>query len=399
MRCDPLSTLAKLALGSAAVFSSYAVYADMGGPQDSDAFSTDDAKSIVVQNVHGSLGGKNPPYTSEGGFFAVGDFLYWQAQEDGLDLTSQVAIGVAGTTRTNTDFKKRLHFQWDPGFRVGAGFVFGAHDALELFANWTRFYSGAHSQYSMPIPVISAGGETEFVAKWLPGFMGDVYQARGDWRIRFNTIDLSLGRNFFLSRRLSVKPYVGLRGAFIDQKYKVTYKALNVDNGIFFPNTGMRAKNNFEGVGLRTGSDFQWHFSKQWNLFGSISASIIRGHFNLKQIFNTARLNGSQSEIISGTFDYRNHFWTNRVNLEEMLGLQWETFFGRNRSRASYFSIGAFYELGQWFQQNELSIVSFDPDPTIGGFGAGTYGEITEEYEKHGDLNFQGLTVRACLKF
>ncbi len=399
MRRDALSTALKLALGSAAIFSSCAIYADMASSGESETFTSEDSKSIVERNVHGTLGGKNPAYSSEGGFFLTGDFLYWQAEEDDLDLTSKVSIDIVSPTRRiNADSKKRLHFHWDPGFRIGAGYMFGASDALELFANWTRFHTSAHGHYSMSIPVIMSG-ETQFIGKWLPGFLGDIYVAKGNWRLHFNTIDLSLGRNFFLSKRLSVKPYVGLRGALIDQKYKIVYRALNVDNDILFPDTGMNAKNDFNGVGLRTGSEFQWHFSKQWNLFGSLSASIIRGRFDLKQNFNTARLNAEMTEIISGTFEYRNHFWTNRVNLEEQLGLQWETFFGRNKSRVSHLSIGAFYELGQWFQQNELSTIVFDPDPTIGGAPTGSLGEIIEENEKHGDLNFQGLTVRACLKF
>ncbi len=44
--------------------------------------------------------------------------------------------------------------------------------------------------------------------------------ALASWRLNFNTLDLSLGRNYFVGRFLSLHPYLGIRAVWIDQNYK-----------------------------------------------------------------------------------------------------------------------------------------------------------------------------------
>ena len=354
-----------------------------------------------VRNAHGTLGVKtNLPYISHNGFILTGDFLYWQAQEDGLSPVNQVTtVGTTSTNISTKSKKKNLNFRWSPGFRVGAGARFG-DDGWDLYTNWTRFYTHANKNVKVPVPAAIAllppfGPSTFLTESWLEGLLGTPFQAHAHWKLRYNTVDLEFGRHFFLSKRLSVRPHFGLRGAFINQRYRINYNAVELANATVtaVPNTNMRARNNFNGVGIRLGSDIQWHFSKHWNLLAALSASLIEGRFDLKQNFQTVR--GGETSAITGPFTYKNSFWSMRTNLEESFGLQWETFFNCDKMHVA---VSALYEFGQWFQQNELSSIRFDQIPAL-NTGSGAFGAIDTDTEKHGNLNLQGATVRVEFKF
>ena len=42
----------------------------------------------------------------------------------------------------------------------------------------------------------------------------------GHYKIKYDTIDLTFGRSFSVTRCFYVKPFIGLRGAYINQKLK-----------------------------------------------------------------------------------------------------------------------------------------------------------------------------------
>lgn len=354
-----------------------------------------------VCNVHGTMAVKtNLAYISHNGFILTGDFLWWQAQEDGLAPVNQVSTVANSSGIFTKSKKKNLHFRWSPGFRVGAGARFG-DDGWDLYTNWTRFYTHANRSVKVALPnTVSLtppfGPSTYLTESWLDGLLGTPFTTHAHWKLRYNTVDLEFGRHFFLSKRLSVRPHFGLRGAFINQRYRINYQDVLLETGAVLPNTRMHARNNFNGVGLRLGSDIQFHFARHWNLFAAISASAIEGHFELKQKFNTAFATGiAPLTSETGKFTYKNNFWALRANLEESFGLQWETFFNCDKSHVA---VSLLYEFGQWFQQNELSAIHFDQIPAL-NTGAGDFGAIDADTEKHGNLNLQGATVRVEFKF
>ena len=99
--------------------------------------------------------------------FISADLLYWRAFENGLDVcvpqseTNTVTDGTVAST-----FKGRARdprFNWDPGFRLGAGFNLGCSN-LDVAAYWTHFYSNSH------------GGRN-----------------RPRWKIHFDTVDVIAG--------------------------------------------------------------------------------------------------------------------------------------------------------------------------------------------------------------
>ena len=71
--------------------------------------------------------------------FVTADFIWWKAQEDGLDfaLNGTSIAGVEAGFLPETASRgtvKGPHFSYEPGFKVGAGLKF-EHDGWDLLLN------------------------------------------------------------------------------------------------------------------------------------------------------------------------------------------------------------------------------------------------------------------------
>lgn len=152
--------------------------------------------------------------------------------------------------------------------------------------------------------------------------------------------------------------YGGLRRAWIDQKYDVTY------DGVFQFLTGgtvtslsqtttFDAKNCFKGIGLRFGSDGEWFITPHWTFLGGASTSMLYGKFNIHERIAGARILdlGTGPVLFPETLTEKRRIHRPRINFEGLLGLQWHTC---SPSKKCRLGIGAFYEFSYWLNQNEI---------------------------------------------
>ncbi len=372
---------------------------------------SDQVKAISFTDVHGTVGGKSPSYLNDGGFYLSADFLYWKAQEDGLEYAATF-IPIDNSTMSYSEKLKGVSFRWKPGFRVGTGYVFNTHDYWDLGLEWTWFYNRAESSVSIPVSSTNLFNPAFSPASSItPTWGGNTFQtpasgslqpliesclsASATWSLHYNMLDLDLGKHYFISKAFSLKPYFGVRGGWINQDYVAEYtQVLGITpDPAEFP-AKMRADIDFSGAGPRLGLDMQWHFNCQWSLVGEISGSVLYGPYKSRQTYTTFL------EITGGAFDFFAPFvYTDtrnqhrfQANLETALGLQWEMDF----QKINHFSLGAYYEFSQWFRQNRLirSLPQIITDVAVLN---------TVEYEpfvrEHGDLSLQGFTVKARLDF
>src|SRR5579872_21274 len=146
-------------------------------------------------------------------FFFTADFIYWRTTVDNYTFAASgtpiVVNGALGspTTRGKSPLPG---FDFQPGFKVGAGFKF-AHDGWDLYANYTWL-----NPAKVKASISNSGG-------YMVG-PGDPYwgtptlsKVENTFKQSFNILDLELGRQFFLSSFLTLRPYFGLKAAWIDQ--------------------------------------------------------------------------------------------------------------------------------------------------------------------------------------
>lgn len=307
------------------------------------------------------------------GAFITVDPLLLEAHENGLGI-------VVKTKNTLSFFSghdkvKNPNFNWDWGFRLGLGLNL-PHDGWDLYLNWTRFHTNAHRTSRASL------GGTLYPVTLHPGSVGGLPltadKAKYRWHLRLNELDLEMGREFFVSKWLTLRPFAGMRTAWIDQKDRTTLQGLNNDL-VLANKRRFERKNDYWGLGIRGGLNTQWGLGCGWSIFANYSASLLYGFFTLdgKQKIIT------DTDVVTSDLDVDNHYHVGRAITEFILGVRYDYMFCNER-----YHIGV--QLG-WEQQmlyGQNQFMRFVDDTAMGVFVA-----------NQGDLTLQGYSARFRFDF
>lgn len=228
--------------------------------------------------------------------FISADLLYWRAYEDGLDVCGSTESadfvnpggGVISTSRAKTHDP---HFDWSPGFRVGAGYQFASR-CWDIAAYFTHFHTKAHRN----------GGEHKF-----------------HWKLDFDVLDVVLANNYDLGC-FTIRPFAGLRAAYIDQKIR-SHDA----NIAFLIADTAHNKQIFRGVGAVTGLEMNWDLGCGFGIYGNAAMSCLWGTF---------RVNSNESHTFRFGADFhklRRHLDACQFVLDGGAGVSWRRCFWDNK--------------------------------------------------------------------
>lgn len=248
--------------------------------------------------------GYNAPYRIRSclDVFTNFQFLYYQGIEEGLDVGSdQTTNGNATTIHI-----KGMDFSFDPGFKIGIGKYLN-HDDWQVYFQYMRFHQTTSTSFT---------GDN-ITPYW--SFQDAVYtQAKAKWKLKLDTFDLKLAREFFIGQCLTFKTHVGLRGAYIRQQYKATYED-------FDTLTTSDNKLSSFGIGPSMGFDMKWFVCNQFHLFGDFVWGILHTSYTTfsQKIHSQGQL-GNTSEMGEFTSTLKNdnpNFL--RPEVEATVGLAW----------------------------------------------------------------------------
>lgn len=316
--------------------------------------------------------------------FITADFIWWRAEQDGLDY----AISGVGDGHSNAGKGSvhHPHFKYEPGFKVGAGLKF-KHDGWDLFAEytWLRFknhethssvdsHGNSHVQSNIfvPGPFSSSDGHlrTFFFS-----------EAEAEWKLHFNVLDLELGRNFWVSKHLTLRPFVGMKFSWNDQDFNVKYKREHSRGHRRDHHRDHDREHHRElkldmdldqnAVGLRSGLDTAWYMWKRLCIFGDFAVSGLWNDFDSHRKDHVHRRDDSHVTLNNIKKDF--HQVT--AVLEWALGLRFVTSF---RDDDFMFMLQAGWEEQIWFNQNQYV---FMPNSTAA------------------NLTLEGLTIKAGFYF
>ncbi|HSW86350.1 MAG TPA: Lpg1974 family pore-forming outer membrane protein [Rhabdochlamydiaceae bacterium] len=223
-----------------------------------------------------------------------GDFLYWLGQLGGLEsafgkTTISTTVTPGRTTTTVTEVDQEPTFQWKPGFRVGADVTFNCFD---LEGDWTHFIGKAH---------FNQAGQS------------------GHWYVKYDAIDLFLGRRCCVASCIYFKPFIGVRGVEIRQSLKtnldVFYTALIGNNTVL---TNMEDREKIWGIGPELGVEGDWYLGKGFNFYVSFDVvsyyGTFKGTYFDTDIFTITTSNNNST--------IRHHF--NTIGTDIALGFRWD---------------------------------------------------------------------------
>ncbi len=310
------------------------------------SLSADDLPSSTQGREAGGFVNPSSRFQVDNGWnlFLNTEFLWWVAKEDSLyyaqsgyssALTSSVPPD--GTVNFNGHLE-RVTPDWTPGFRIGLGGNM-AYDEWDILLNWTWFKSSArdssHSSSKGDLlvlwghPDIDSGANTANGASY----------AKGKWFMQLNLLDLELARSFWVGKHLSLRPFFGARGAWIDQNFKIKYLLTTVP----VTETKLKAESDFEGGGVRAGLDARFALLGGWSFYGLASASMLYGHFNCDFKENW------ENVAIART---RDGFHQAVSTAQLALGVRWDTYVHRDRY---HFGLYAGWEQNIWFGLNKMN--------------------------------------------
>lgn len=297
--------------------------------------------------------------------FLSGDYLYWTARESNLEYAS-TGYSNDPSTSVSSGISKSPSFKYKSGFKTALGFNFG-HDSWDSSVSYTWFQSN-HNTSSMSASYVD--GLTPSFTPYIALGVDDHFSSASSlWGIHFNSIDWELGRNCYISRYLSLRPFVGLKGSWQRQIFKNSFEGVVSGSPFDYYNNN---KSSYWGVGIRSGIDTSWHLSESWSLFGDLALSALWTSFDNHR--------SDSHSIGSGTTikPVRERSTSNIIVpvLELSVGIRKDVWFFRDRL---HIGAQAGWEEQVWWNVNQLP-------SNLGG-------------SRDGNLFLQGLTARLRFDF
>lgn len=323
-----------------------------------------------------------PRVTNGADVFVTADFIYWTARQDSLAFAyTGVDPSVSDAVASPVDSRGTRYTaprKYEPGFKVGLGLNLG-HDGWDVFLEYTWFRSNnTDTATAGALPYQRLVPATVAVPSSLNFDLLTVTNGTGSWRFRFNNFDLELGRNFYVSQYLTLRPHIGLKGNWINQYFDGT------GTGFWFGDTPIddlgygygsissatiNRSQKWWGVGIRSGIDTAWYFDKNWSIFGDFALSGLWGRFNTSAkatvvgTYGTPELGSSVPAWIGANYH------TVKYVGEFQLGLRFDYWFSDDDY---HFGLSAAWEVQSWINHNQMTFT---------------------------DLGLQGLTIKARFDF
>ncbi len=192
-------------------------------------------------------------------------------------------------------------FAWNAGFRVGIGYQRGEddYDTTLYFTNFTT-----QATNSATGDVYSAFLANFYVSNPNGNDFGPHYQSASmRWNFGFHTLDYEVGRKYSVDRTLTLRPFVGLKAAVIDQLiYSSWQNPIDTSTQTYgFTSATENLKQDFWGIGPSLGMTIimPLHTQPSYTLkfFGTPSGALMYGHWTFKDQYKN---NGPTSTTVPG---------------------------------------------------------------------------------------------------
>jgi hypothetical protein len=289
-------------------------------------------------------------------FSFFGDYLYWFVSEEPTFIFANVQFDQTSGTQTTKVFQQKMaQFPWQSGFRLGVGYN-SDYDFWDFKLYWSR-YSSKSTNF---IPSGSGLIYPEFFGTFVS--LDFAYQAKINFWLNYNVIDLELGRSFDFDEIFYLKPFIGIKGGSIKQSISSYW-----DNLLILPDQSHETiSNNFYGLGISGGSEAIYNMMRRGkhhlNLNGRFSIAGLYGKWNCNDLYYD-----SLGKVYPVIF---NHSYQGELFLQGLIALSWVVHAPQEKF---LFSTSLGYEMQWWL--NQLRIATY------------------QETRMHGDLTIQGLTL------
>jgi hypothetical protein len=333
-----------------------------------------------------------------------GEYLYWKVSQDQMQYAALLPGGIQqftqqvnpGVTNLFDSILQQVEDDAglviseklkliDPdcgfhsGFRIGLGYE-APCSPWDFEVMWVRLHQNSNSHISDSTNGIIP---TTVPASAIFGFINaDPTQfafasgAESHWKFDLDVIDFQIGRICNPTQCVYLRPYLGVKGAIVNQHQKITYLGYSINNAPI--NVQNTKKNNFNGVGPSLGFNSSWEICPRFNLTSGICGALLVGKFDVSDNPKLSQDNNSIQVKLDNSTKCRV-----RPVVDANIGIDWTPCLCGNRYNVV---IGISYEVQYWWNQWQV------PASTISGI-------INSGESPKGDLMMQGITVKAGVAF
>ncbi len=365
-------------------------------------FSSGDEKNYTGFNTRPQNNLSNPaagPFLDKNAQLTFeGDFLYLYSnlsefspvRKDGVKLQNNQTNP---SENIRVPLKGRdFNWRWDPGFRLRIGKIFN-RDGWDLNGSWTYFYNSTRLTKAVDTQI---DGTTANIQNAIPGTFRlsapmvnpttNRSVVKGRYNLLYHNWLLDVGRSFWVSHFLNVRPSIGIQGIASSIHYFGSAAERFLDNRNRFTvavGSG-RFKQRYWGVGLINGVEGNWHFLNHWSFLSKGALGLVYGRMAVKRTeFNDITRDGAQIQLWKATlfhgqmgavptFDlalglrWNSHLYNNRYHLA--LSILWENHFLFDFNRFDR-PLNESTESGN--RQMDLQIYHSDGNLILSGISAG----------------------------
>lgn len=343
---------------------------------------SDSTESSTASQDTAFLRSARPHLDRDWGVLISGDYLYWKANQQGLAYGLQTPFFNSFTSADKGVIgnPSAIQAEYQSGYRLGLDLLV-PHGGWDVAFIWTQYGASQKEKLGKLGQVVWPYWISDAVEAYAAG------PVRAKWDLRFNTCDLNLGAAFQPMRYLSIKPFIGIRTAWIEQLLTVEYDSLITPTEptvqpveTYNGNISSKNRNHFAGYGTNLGMDTKWTLGGGFNILADIAGSLLWSDFSIATF---------QKQTFPGSPTYP--YAKSSTSFHELTsvfamfgGLEWETHFYEDKM---YLEFHAGWEQQIWFDQNQLLNFVFRHCP---GFDATRQG---------GDLSLYGLTIGGSIGF
>lgn len=260
------------------------------------------------------------------------DILYWKAHEGRMQFTSRPEP-LATTNDFTFGSLVSPHFKWDIGIRERLCYrpcTWSWDFALE----WVYIRNKASGS-------LETDGTSGMSPAW--SLLQDtsssdfVFDSSLTWAVVLNVVDAIATYRYQPFCWFYLSPYIGLKGAGIDQDFKVKY-----NGGSLISELKEKMDNDFFGIGPEVGIKPLFVLGNQWNIYSFFDYSPLIGRFTAKQ----------DAEYTEADFYHRTrHYWKIANVIDVGAGLEWHMCFCQDRYGLAIRAGGEYHN---FFSQNRL---------------------------------------------
>ncbi len=331
------------------------------------------------RGVNGMINPPAMPLTRNGWDFQVSaDALLWQLQEDGLTYAVETTPSTGTPTPTVADAPvgaNSIKQKYNWGFRIGLDWTM-SHDNWDIALDWTHLISNRHGNSTAAAATATAAANVLVKTQGFVSSAGtplSFTSAKANYHNRLDQIDLNLGREFFISKWVTLRPFFGLRADWLHQRLRSSYVVPSTSiAGVTTPSQTQATdqRNKWWGIGIESGLNTQWNLCGGFSLYGNVATAIEYG---------LQKLSLTESGVVNAAFSSSYHIC--RPILDLQLGLGWDYNFCED---GFHFGLKLGWENHVYFDQSRfLSYNTVNYSDNASG----------------GSLTYQGWTLHACFDF